>query len=347
MVDLVRYYNNEDLIPGGKLKLITYDYQNNPARNIPGYEWCKERGAKVVFGVHPDTPLTLKSFAERDKVAIGTVSYTDAVAEPPGWVFIFGCSQNAQARTLLKWLSENRWDYTRGIPKVGFFGWSEPMALGTAAAIKEYCQAHPDEFDYVGSFLSPFGALSSVAEVRGLKDCDYIYAQNMPAGEFINAYHAKGYDRAIFVCDACDVGYYDYFVDLCGWQALDGMITTNTAPWWNEQNNHAIAFIKEIIKRYHPGVIPEDMGASYGGGFFLIFPFLEVARQAVEEVGLQNFDGQAFYNAAVKFSLTFEGLPPAGFTQTSRVFQHYVAIHEWRADVQSMVRISDWMPVVE
>ena len=347
MVDLVKYYNNEGLIPGAKLKLISYDCQDNPARDILGYDWCKEQGAEVIFAVHPTTPITVRPFAERDKVPIATVSYTDAAAEPPGWVFIFSASTNACARTLLKWLSEYRWDYTRGIPKVGFFGWSEPMALGTSAAIEQYCQAKPDKFDYVGTFLAPFGSLTSQAEIQALKDCDYIYVQSIPAGAFIRDYHAKGYDRATFIGDASNVGYYDFFVNVCGWEALNGMITTNIAPWWNEPNNHAVAFIKEVIDRYHPGVVPEDIGASYEGGFFLILSFFEVVRQAVQEAGLENFDGQAFYNAAVKFNLTFEGLPPAGFTQTSRVFVNQVAMHEWRAEVKSMVRISDWMPVVE
>ena len=88
------------------------------------------------------------------------------------------------------------------------------------------------------------------------------------------------------------------------------------------------------------------MGASYDGAFSLVLSFFEVVRQAIEEVGIENFDGQAFYDAAIKFNLTFEGLPPAGFTETNRVLQSHVAIHEWRAEVETMVRVTDWMPVV-
>lgn len=45
-MDLVDYYNEEGLIPGVKLELVTYDCAYNPARDIPGYEWVRERGRR-------------------------------------------------------------------------------------------------------------------------------------------------------------------------------------------------------------------------------------------------------------------------------------------------------------
>jgi len=40
--DTIRYYNEEGLIPGVKLKLVSYDTQYSPARTLPGYDWLKE-----------------------------------------------------------------------------------------------------------------------------------------------------------------------------------------------------------------------------------------------------------------------------------------------------------------
>jgi len=37
--DVVEYFNDENLIPGVELKVVTYDGQLDPARDIPGYEW--------------------------------------------------------------------------------------------------------------------------------------------------------------------------------------------------------------------------------------------------------------------------------------------------------------------
>jgi len=43
--DLVAYYNDSDLIPGVRLEVVVYDGQWDPARDIPGYEWLRGRGA--------------------------------------------------------------------------------------------------------------------------------------------------------------------------------------------------------------------------------------------------------------------------------------------------------------
>jgi len=120
--DLARYYNDQGLIPGAEIKLATWDMQFNTARDLPGYDWCKQQGAKVIFGIHESTPITLKPFAERDKIPVFTGSFTEAAAEPPGWVFIDGADVAKQEATILKWVSNNDWDYAAKarVPKVGF-----------------------------------------------------------------------------------------------------------------------------------------------------------------------------------------------------------------------------------
>ncbi|MCP4612749.1 MAG: ABC transporter substrate-binding protein, partial [Planctomycetes bacterium] len=58
--DTVEYYNEQNLIPGVELEVITYDGQFNPARDISGYEWLKENGADLIFTAVPPTAVTLK-----------------------------------------------------------------------------------------------------------------------------------------------------------------------------------------------------------------------------------------------------------------------------------------------
>lgn len=340
--DLARYYNEEGLIPGARLEVVTYDNQFNPARDIPGYEWCRDQGAKVIIGIHELTAETLKPFAERDKVPIGTVSYTDFAAEPPGWVFIFGSHISYQINTVLKWISEKHWDYSERLPRIGFYGWREPMNLNMERGMREYCQAHPDKFDWVGGFMSPVGTMSCDNEIEKLKDCDYINPYFFAGAFFMRDFRAKGY-TATFISDSGNVGYYEFYTDLCGWEALDGKLTCNIVPWWNEPSP-TVDLAKQVSGRYHLG--EGRMGASYEGGFQIMYPFFETLRKAVEAAGAENFDGQAFYDEAVELKMKWEGLHEWSFTDTKRYLIDHVAIHEWSAEAEDLVRVSDWIPLV-
>jgi hypothetical protein len=42
--DMIRYYNDEDVIRGVKLKLDAYDTEFDPSRYSLGYDWCKQKG---------------------------------------------------------------------------------------------------------------------------------------------------------------------------------------------------------------------------------------------------------------------------------------------------------------
>ena len=345
MEDIVKYYNDEDLIPGARIELVTYDDQFNPARAIPGYEWCRGRGAKVIWAVQSTTTDSLKPFAERDKVPIGGVSITEAIAKPPGWIFFFTSYQPGGIRLVMKWISEEQWDWeTEGPAKVGAICWRESKGIEAQEVVEAYCQANQDKFDYVGGFLPPMGTMTFGGEVEKLKDCDYIYTFGMAAGNFIKEYREREYGATFFGDDGL-VGYYDFLVELLGWEALDGTLTPMMFPFFGDPNP-AWDLIEEVLDRYHPGQSPEDKIFSYSGAFYLMVSFFEVLRQAVEEVGAENFDGQAYYDKAVKFTATFEGLPEWGFTETRRHLIEHGAIHEWSAEAQGTVRLTDWLPFV-
>jgi hypothetical protein len=73
----------------------------------------------------------------------------------------------------------------------------------------------------------------------------------------------------------------------------------------------------------------------------------EIVRQAVEKVGIENFDGQAFCDEAVKYSLQYEGFPQSYFTDTVRYLVHQCAIHKWSAASEGLIRLTDWLPFTE
>ncbi|MCP4607431.1 MAG: ABC transporter substrate-binding protein, partial [Planctomycetes bacterium] len=72
--DMVEYYNDQDLIPGVKFEVITYDGQYDPARDISGYEWLKEQGADLITTAVGPTAMILKSHLGNDRMALFTLA---------------------------------------------------------------------------------------------------------------------------------------------------------------------------------------------------------------------------------------------------------------------------------
>jgi len=346
MSDLVRYYNDEELIPGVNLKLVNFDQMWNPSRDLPGYEWCKQQGAHAIYALADSTAITVKPFLQQDNIAVYTGAVTNAVLDPPGWVFAMGAPYPQVEWLLLKWISDVDWDWqTKGPAKVGYIASKNEISQTQERAVREYCEAHPDQFTYIDGFLVPLGTQIFTGEIQVLKDCDYINVYALEAGPFIRDFHKSGYETQFFT-DAVVPAYKGYFIDLIGWDNLDGLINTLPHRWWNEQYP-IIELAKEVCYKYHGNEAEEFIksGEGYLGSFIFAYTaFFEIVRQAIEEVGAENFDGQAYYNVAVNYEVQLEGNPLWNFTETKRYLQNDQAIYQWRADVEDLVRISEWLP---
>ena len=75
---------------------------------------------------------------------------------------------------------------------------------------------------------------------------------------------------------------------------------------------------------------------------------MEALRKAVEDVGAENFNGQAFYDSTENYSTAlspiWEGYPEWSFSQTKHWLMDDTVIVEFQASVQDLVTISDWLP---
>ncbi|MBL7119746.1 MAG: ABC transporter substrate-binding protein [Dehalococcoidia bacterium] len=352
--DIVSYYNEEELIPGVKFDMVSWDTRYEPARDIPGYDWVRGHGAELIVAVPPPTGVALKTFADRDEFPIVCLSTNVPMLEPPGWVFCMSNSHYSMMKTFLKWLSEEDPHFPTDRPaKIGLVGWSETATMEDHKAIGEYCQDHSDEFVYAGHYIVPMGTMTWSGEVEKLKGCDYIEAKGFPTGGFINEFIDKGYrtnSEGFF-----DVGtassYRGFLVDQCGWERLDGLLTPNMSLMWNEPTP-LVELAKELVYKYHPGKAEETIyaGLAYVGGILELVATFHILEQAIAEVGAENFDGQAFYDAAIEYKTggpLWEGYPEGwGFTETKRYLADHIAIYEFNAEAEDLVWDGDWVPLV-
>jgi len=350
--DIARHYNEENLIPGVKVNIAAYDTKTDPSRELVGYEWCKDQGAKVIITLMPGAAEVLKPFAERDKVVIAALGATAEVFEPPGWVFGFSNTQTWAMKTLLQWVSENDWDYGQGIPKLGLGGWSDPASHNIDKAIKEYIDNYPGEFDYVGAHLGPVGTMTFKAEVEELKQCDYLTTgSGMAIPYILRDLQAMGCRPRLIDGTGTFGAFRRFYVDLLGWEALDGILFTNQSVLWNE-STPIVDLARKLLYQYHPSEAEEimDGGTGYAGAGHQVIAIFEVLQQATQKVGAESFDAQAFFDAAINYETTspmWEGYPQWGFSQTKRYLIDHHVIYEYSAKAQDLVRVTDWLPQVK
>jgi hypothetical protein len=347
----VKYVNEEDPIPGVELKTIRYDTRYDPARTIPGYDWLRERGAKVIFTEMADLAELLTFSSKRDKVPVVTASVTEPCYEPPGWVFCLNQDAKHMMFTVMKWISDT-WDYegTGRKPKIGTAGWSMPYGI-TVRDGAEYCLDHPDKFDYAGSYLAPSGVVTWAGEVAALKDCDYVVLTTPGAlqpSTFAKEFRDKGYTAKFVGLDSLSA-YWDFMLEVVGSEEMDGALIGQTWPLWVHPAP-IVDYLKDLAYENHPAdkadsLIYGNCGWISGGS--QAYLLVECVRKAIEAVGAENFDGQAFYDAAINFSPVLPGFEEMGWTPTERRIYRYIGMYEYSYAEGDFVVLQNWVRVIE
>ncbi len=343
--DMVEYYNEENLIPGVEFKIITYDEQLDPSRDVPGYERLKHDGADLIFTPVPSAAVILKPRLEEDKIVMFALAPTEQALSPPGYVFSPGSVLcKPQSYTLLKWIAENDPDFPEGRPaKVGGAFWAESYGASLLAGAKEYAHAHPDQYDWQGEYLTDF-TFNWLVEVEELKHCDYVIPP-VPMTQFVRQYREAGYDGKFIGFDA-HLGFMGA-LDIAGlWEEVDGMLLIKPGRWWNEEGE-VIDLGKALMRDNHPGKVKDIMESGCGYlAIYDVYVIFELISDAMETTGPANFSPQAIYDAAQSFSIDIEGCEHS-FNEIRRASSNCLGIYEFRGDEKDIFRIDpEWIPAI-
>ncbi len=349
--DIVRDINENEPIPGVKLKVVNYDTAFNPARFLSGYDYLKSKGAQVIISVFNDASETLKPYAAEDKIAVLGMATSLPMVDPPGWVFAFSPPARWSIKSMLKWVSDE-WqaDGKEGKPTLATVGWNDNWGQDNALGAEEFCKDNPTLFDYKGSFLSPVGFQGPWSgDIAKTKNVDYInVAANgalMPA-TFWKEYKDAG-GTGINIDTEAESAYAGFITEYCGWNYLDGKLNAQGWGWWN-LDWPEIEYIKDLLYKYHPGDAESVMqaGMGYLGGGSMQRFALDIVIAAIEDAGAEDFDGQAFYNTAVNYMKDWAG-SQRGFTATRRYAVNDCCILRWTAADQDLHLLSDvWVPLI-
>ena len=346
--DLVRYSNEEGFIPGVELEVVEYDGQWDPSRSKPGYEWLKNKGADLIWTPMPPAVATLKPMVTADKFPLFAATANIPKEElEGGWAFSLGITPEYECYTLLDWIAQNDSDFPSGRPaKIGGASWEDGYSNIWFESAERYAEAHPDQFTWVRGYLNEFSFIWT-EQIEGLKDCDYVFVPT-PMHVFVEDYRNAGYDQAKFI--GSDVtGAFLGFIDKAElWDEIDGMLFTRSSRWYNEES-----MIIDLTNRLLEENRPDDAESirRMGSGYISqqqIYLLLQIIKDAVEEVGAENVDPQAIYDAATSFSFTLDDVEDfASFDETKRYAQNYYAIYEARDEGENLFRVDpEWLEQV-
>jgi len=344
--DLVEHYNENNLIPGVRLKVVTYDGQMDPAKDIPGLEWLVRKGADFLITPIPAVSVTLKPRVDKEKIVLFAMASQKEGFLPPGYVFNLGIDPQYDGYTMMKWISENDWDWeTDGPAKVGGAAWTESYSDKFMDGMKEYCMAHPEQFEWEGGYLTDFG-FSWESEIEALKDCNYIYP-GIVFISFVKQYRDAGYTEAKFIGTETQAAFFDVVDDAELWDEIDGMLFLKFSRWWNEEGE-VVNLIKQILYENHSSEADEIISA--GVGYLMMaqmIPMLDIIADAAEAVGPQNLDSQAIYDAAKSFVFMSDGIQRLSFGEEKRDAVDAYAVYEARSTEKDIIRLHDeWYPTV-
>jgi hypothetical protein len=311
------------------------------------------RGDDIIITITADAPLMLKPFAARDKIILTAMSGSPGLFTPPGWVFGFGSANEDSAKILLHWIVGNDWpDKGQGTPKIGILAWNDTQSTDVTKAVEAYLKAHPDEYDYVDRITDPVGTMTFTSEAKKLKDegCDYVALPSAAMfAPFLRDLRAAGSQATLLDCCGSMGSYQRMYVQMVGWDMLDGCYSTSDSYSWSD-SGPLIDLAKTLVHKYHSAGEAQDILSSQGypEPIPMINGILEVLQQAVKNVGAENFNGQAYYDAAISYKTTsslWEGYPEFSFNETRRKLMDHSLITEFKGgDVKDHVTVSDWLP---
>jgi len=248
---------------------------------------------------------------------------------------------------LLKHLAD---EWTGSYPiKVASVGWEDPYQNDVIAGMHDYA-ATDDRVEFIGGFTPPFGTLSWSSEIARTMNADFISlpTTGLALPTFVEQSRGAGY-KGEFICTDAIGGSVQLLVQKSGWGAIDGMLTAWGTLYWTE-DIEKITRAKWTLENYR-GTAALAKQRQEGSGYSCVFAsgtlWLDILREAVNRVGAENFNGQAFYDTAISYTGSpLEGYPELTYVGDQRWPLRHVALYEWSAAKEDLVRIGDWIPLI-
>jgi hypothetical protein len=194
--------------------------------------------------------------------------------------------------------------------------------------------------------------MTFTSEAKRLKDegCDYIATVNGNIfSPVLRDLRAAGSQATLLDCIGSIGAFERMHVQMVGWDLLDGQYSTANSFAWSDTSDPIVQLATTLVHKYHSSEAQDLMvGNTYVGPAAMMVGILEVLQQAVKNVGAENFNGQAYYDAAINYKTTgsvWKNYPEFSFSQTKHKLMDQSLITEFKGgSVKDYVTVSGWLP---
>jgi ABC-type branched-subunit amino acid transport system substrate-binding protein len=358
--NMIKYMNEvEGGIDGIKIKLVWADDGYNEAKAAIAYKRMRDQHHPLLWA--PPTSDTMwipvRDLFERDMTPVlATSAYTLELFDPPSMFFTFRNSDANIFTGLVRWVLQD-WEASGGTgkPKLAHLHWDMPYGNASRDG-GGYKWAEEYGVDIIDRIYPP-GALDLRPQLLDLKGkgADYVFMSGMvsDATLLIRDARATGmWDDAKFIIDHATAPYI-YLLPIVGEDA-EGLYQVRMEEPWTAGPEVAKAHRLEVAIREWGGYSASRLDGSHNYSVKLILT--AVVRQAVADVGYENLNGEAMFNALEKLDYidTLGGYHNVGWGPDNRMGQSGIKIVQYRkmapgsevppdGIMMETVAVSDWM----
>ncbi len=302
-MEVINYINEvEGGIDGIKIKYVWVDDQYDPAAATIAYKNMRNRNHPIMY-ISMSAGFVAAGvidMLERDKTpALFYFAFQPDLWKEADMFFSFGFQPANNFPGLVRWILQD-WEASgkTGRPKLGYLHWN--MTHGTAPldiGVARWSEEHGVDFTSRSYMPMPLDLRPAILSMRD-DGVDYLFLQGVVG------------DAAVFVRDARAAGLWDgdmkFIIDptidartallpIVGEDAEGLYQLANNEPWTSGPTD---ALRKQEEIREWAGHSPTwtDIGANAAW----IAVLKATVRQAVADVGYENLNGEAMYNALLK-----------------------------------------------
>jgi branched-chain amino acid transport system substrate-binding protein len=335
LVDYLRYFEEISIPgvtiqPGVTIKLTWADDAYDVPRAISAYERMIERNIVCFYLPSPVEAEGLESRLERDEVPAFTMSLTEALMYPPGWIFAVYPTESEKFAIVADWIMEN-WQEERP-PRVALMGTDSPS--GRAAEVMGTKYAESIGIEMLPFEIVPYVPLDTTPQLLRLREegADFVYLGTI----WTTALPIMKDAERLGLTDKIRFGGYENsqaipLVNLG--PAAEGYFAPRAAPWYED-----VPLLIDMYMRYEGKI---DTGGDGASTVLFASAMIEAIRIAIDNVGYENLDGRAVKEAWESIK-DFDPLGIKKLTYTPEDHRGSAAVRIYEVQSGKVVPVTDW-----
>jgi len=334
--DYVRYFNEEERIPGASIELLWRDGQTSIPAFISAYRSFADRGVPIMFANYGTAIEGLTEQLAKDQIVFVTGGSAAPLVVPPGWVFCAWATEGESATVLLHYFMEN-WMEDRP-PKFQLFILDSGFGWTPAEEIMPY--AEEIGFEVLPIETAPHVVVDASPQLIRIqaREADLVYILHIISGAgpiMRDIERLELQDEMQISGTQWVVG--DRLIEFAP-AGTEGFLSPRSTPWFDDTDIPGVKTMVDKMTEYHGQVTrtPEAFAGWLYGAITC-----EAVRRAVEEVGVENADGPAMKRALESYQ-DFDAEGIAKFTFGPERRRGDIALAVYQIQGGKIVRVSDY-----